>query len=67
LPLDRPALNRRSLGRELTAALSLKLVLLALLYLLFFRVDARPEIDSEIAAHHLFVSVSVPATLEDAQ
>ena len=67
MPLDCPPLNRRSFGRELTAALSLKLVLLALLYLLFFRVDARPEIDSEIAAHHLFVSVSVPATLEDAQ
>jgi hypothetical protein len=60
-------LNRRSLGRDLAAALLLKLMLLALLYLLFFRANARPKIDAEIAARHLFVSVSLPATPEDAQ
>jgi hypothetical protein len=67
LPLDRPPLNRRSLGRALAAALLLKLVLLTLLYLLFFDVDARPRIDAEVAARHLFVSVSLAATPEDAQ
>ncbi len=60
-------MNRRPLGPDIAAALALKFALLALLYLLFFRADARPKMDAEIAARHLFVPVSVPATLEGPQ
>ena len=60
-------MNRRPLGLDVAVALVLKLALLALLYLLFFRADTRPKIDAEIAARHLFISVSVPATLEGPQ
>jgi hypothetical protein len=60
-------MNRRPLGPDVAVALVLKLALLALLYLLFFRADTRPKIEAEIAARHLFVPVSGSATLEDPQ
>jgi len=41
------------LGRDITAALALKLALLTLLYVLFFSADARPTIDAERAARHI--------------
>ena len=36
-----------SLGRDIAWALLLKLVLLTLIYLLFFRADVRPTIDTQ--------------------
>jgi hypothetical protein len=36
-----------SLGRDIAWALLLKLVLLTLIYLLFFRADVRPAIDTQ--------------------
>ncbi len=60
-------MNRRRLGPDIAGAFVLKLALLALLYLLFFRADIRPKIDAEIAAQHLFVPVLGSARLEDPQ
>lgn len=51
--------NARPLGRDVAAALVLKVALLAALYLLFFRADERPVIDGAAAARHL-LSVEVP-------
>jgi len=60
-PASSPGLSRqdgepqreRSLGRDITLALLLKLVLLAALYLAFFRGDQRPQIDDAAMAQHL--------------
>ncbi len=41
------------LRRDITTVLVLKLVLLSVLYLLFFRGDQLPAIDAERAARHL--------------
>jgi len=50
------------LGRELAAALMLKLVLLTLIYLLFFRGDQQPVIDArEVARHVLSPAASARA------
>ena len=46
------------LGRDITTVLVLKLVLLSALYLLFFRGDQRPTIDTERAAQHLLSPVA---------
>ena len=43
----------RPLGRDIAWALLLKLVLLTVLYLIFFRGDQRPAIDDAAAAEHL--------------
>lgn len=61
------AMNRCRIGPDIAVALTLKLALLALLYVLFFHADTRPRIDAEIAARHLFVPVSGAATQEDPQ
>ncbi len=42
-----------TLGRDITMALALKLALLTLIYVLFFRADARPTIDAERAAQQI--------------
>lgn len=44
------------LRRDITTVLVLKLVLLSVLHLLFFRGDHRPAIDSERTARHLLSS-----------
>lgn len=44
------------LRRDITTVLVLKLVLLSLLYLLFFRGDQRLAIDAERTARHLLSS-----------
>lgn len=47
------------LRRDITAVLVAKLVLLAALYLMFFRGDERPAIDAQLAAGH-FLSPEAP-------
>jgi hypothetical protein len=46
-------MTRRPIGRDVALALVLKLAALSMLYLLFFRADARPIIDADGAARHL--------------
>jgi hypothetical protein len=46
----------RPIGRDIALALVFKLAALSVLYLLFFRADARPTIDADRAARHLLAS-----------
>jgi len=41
------------LGRDISAALALKVLLLTALYLAFFQADTRPPIDSTAVTRHL--------------
>jgi len=47
-------MNTPRLGRDITAALLFKLLLLTALYLVFFRTDAQPTLDGAAISHHLF-------------
>jgi len=42
------------LGREITAVLMVKLVLLSAIYFLFFAADTRPALDRAAVAQHFF-------------
>ena len=57
-------MTTRPLGRDIAVALLLKLALLTLLYLLFFRADTRPAIDADRARQHLFAPVAAPPPSE---
>jgi hypothetical protein len=63
----RRSLGHRSLGHDITLALMLKLVLLSLLYVAFFRADARPAIDAGMAAQHLLSPLAGPAPTGNAR
>jgi hypothetical protein len=56
-----PLMNRRFVTRDVVSALALKLALLSVLYLLFFRVDMRPAIDAAGVARHLLAPAGLAA------
>ncbi len=60
--IRRPA--GRPIGRDVALALVFKLAALSVLYLLFFRADARPTIDADSVARHLLEPASGPAPAE---
>jgi len=47
------------LGRDITAALLVKLALLAAIYILFFQTDTRPALDRASVARHLLGAPSI--------
>jgi hypothetical protein len=49
----------RPIGRDVALALVLKLAALSLIYLMFFRADARPTIDADSVARHLLAGAPV--------